>query len=199
MSQNTKIKIKSAALNLFSKYGFAGTSMRHIAKEVGVRESAIYNHFSSKEELLGEILEEYNPWNSGIHLLTDELMNSLDNPRKFLFMFSEKLLNYWNGDYEKKMLRLIVFEEFRASSETKSYLSRVMSSLQELWVIIFNEMKKLNIINNIDSEILSQEFVSSLFFIRIELLSMEDKQDTADANERLKQHIDFFWNAVTTG
>ena len=45
-------KIKLVALDLFSRYGFAGSSVRHIAKEVGIRESAIYNHFSSKDAIL---------------------------------------------------------------------------------------------------------------------------------------------------
>ena len=109
MSQGTKAKIMSAALDLFSRYGYAGSSIRHIAKEVGIRESAIYNHFESKEAILSEILAEYSPLNAGINLLTEELLNKLDNPRKFLTTFCEKLLNHWNSEYEKKILRLLVF------------------------------------------------------------------------------------------
>lgn len=197
MSQSTKIKIMSAALDLFSRYGFAGSSVRHIAKEVGIRESAIYNHFGSKDAILKEILDEYSPRNVGINLLTDELLGELDNPRKFLSIFSEKLLNHWNSNYERKILRLLVFEEFRDNSDPDNSLKKLMSSLQELWIIIFNEMNKLKIIKNIDSEILADEFVATLFFIRIEFLSGDDSKKIIEANKKLKNHIDFFWNAIS--
>lgn len=196
MSQSTKIKIMSAALDLFSRYGFAGSSVRNIAKKVGIRESAIYNHFASKEAILKEILNEYSPWNVGINLLTEELLNELDNPRKFLSIFSEKLLIHWNKEYERKILRLLVFEEFRDNSDPDNSLKKLMLSMQELWIIIFNEMKKLKIIKNIDSEVLSNEFVATLFFIRIEFLSGDDSNKIIEANKKLQDHIKFFWDAI---
>ncbi len=196
MSQSTKKKIMSAGLDLFSKYGFAGSSIRHIARDVGIRESAIYNHFSSKEKILSEILEEYNESAAGVQLLTDDLLNELENPKKFLSKFSEKLLDHWNSDYERKILRLMVFEEFRDNSASKNSLSKLMSSLRELWIIIFNEMKKLDIIKRLDSKALADEFIAVLFFIRIEYLSGGDSRSIADAKKKLKSHIDFFWNAV---
>jgi AcrR family transcriptional regulator len=196
MSQGTKKKIMSAGLELFSKYGFAGASIRHIAKEVGVRESAIYNHFSSKEEILSEILKEYDQGDTGVQLLTDDLLNELEHPEKFLSKFSDKLLNHWNSDYEIKILRLLVFEEFRDNSDSKNSLKKLMSSLQELWIIIFSEMKKLGIIKKLDSKVLADEFIAVLFFIRIEYLSGGESRSIADAKRKLKNHIDFFWNAV---
>jgi AcrR family transcriptional regulator len=196
MSQDTKVKIMSAALGLFSKCGFAGASVRHIAKEVGIRESAIYNHFDSKNDILKEILDEYSPWAAGADLLTDELLNELVNPKEFLSIFSEKLLNHWNSDYERKIFRLLIFEEFSDNSDSDKSLNKLISSLQELWVIIFNEMKKLNIIKNIDSEILANEFVAPLFFIRIEFLSGEDSNKIIDSKNKLKSHINFFWDAI---
>ena len=196
MSQGTKIKIMTTALDLFSRYGFAGASVRHIAREVGIRESAIYNHFSSKETILKDILSEYNPQDAGINLLTEELLNELDNPKKFLSLFSERLLNHWNNEYERKILRLLVFEEFRDNSDPANSLKKLMSSLQELWVIIFNEMKKLEIIKKLDSEVLSNEFVAVLFFIRIEFLSGDESNNLRKANRRLQDHKNFFWNAI---
>lgn len=196
MSQGTKIKIMSAALDLFSRYGYAGSSVRHIAKKVGIRESAIYNHFSSKEKILKEILGEYSSQNTGINLLTEELLGELDNPRKFLSIFSEKLLNHWNNEYERKILRLLVFEQFRDNSDPDNSLKKLMVSMQELWVIIFNEIKKLKIIKNMDSKVLSNEFVAALFFIRIEFLSGDESNKIKEANKKLQDHINFFWNAI---
>jgi AcrR family transcriptional regulator len=49
--------ILEAAITLFGKRGYAGTTMRDIAKEVGVLPGSLYAHISSKETLLDEIVE----------------------------------------------------------------------------------------------------------------------------------------------
>ena len=55
--KSTKEKILDAALELISKYGYKGASIRKIAKAVGIRESAIYNHFKNKDEIFKEIMK----------------------------------------------------------------------------------------------------------------------------------------------
>lgn len=55
---DTKNKILEVALTLFAKKGFDGVSVREIAKEVGVRESALYKHYKNKEDILDKIVEE---------------------------------------------------------------------------------------------------------------------------------------------
>jgi AcrR family transcriptional regulator len=43
------------ALELFSEKGYAGTSMRELARRCGTTASNVYNYFPSKEELLREV------------------------------------------------------------------------------------------------------------------------------------------------
>jgi len=45
-------------LALFAQKGFDGVSVREIAKEIGVRESALYKHYKNKEDILDKIVEE---------------------------------------------------------------------------------------------------------------------------------------------
>ncbi|RUM28058.1 MAG: TetR/AcrR family transcriptional regulator [Aquifex sp.] len=53
---DTKEKILEAALRLFSKKGFRETTIKDIAKEVGITEGAIYRHFNSKDEIIHDLL-----------------------------------------------------------------------------------------------------------------------------------------------
>ena len=55
---DTKKKIIEVSLALFAQKGFDGVSVREIAKEVGVRESALYKHYKNKEDILDKIIEE---------------------------------------------------------------------------------------------------------------------------------------------
>ena len=54
----TREKIIEVSLKLFAEHGFTGVSVRSIAKEVGVRESALYKHFKNKQDILNQIIIE---------------------------------------------------------------------------------------------------------------------------------------------
>jgi AcrR family transcriptional regulator len=54
----TKEKILDAALDLASKNGLGSLSLSQIADKVGIQKQSLYNHFSSKEEII-EALYEY--------------------------------------------------------------------------------------------------------------------------------------------
>jgi len=54
--EQSRSKILSAALRLFSKKGFNNTSINDIAGEAGISKGLMYNYFKSKEELLEQTL-----------------------------------------------------------------------------------------------------------------------------------------------
>jgi AcrR family transcriptional regulator len=53
----TRERILSAAAQLFAEYGFTGASMPAIAAQSGITAGAIYRHFTSKAELLLEVVK----------------------------------------------------------------------------------------------------------------------------------------------
>lgn len=53
---STRDRILLVAARLFRYNGFATTSLREIAKEAGITAGSIYNHFTSKDEILDEVL-----------------------------------------------------------------------------------------------------------------------------------------------
>ena len=50
--------ILAAAMELFAKKGFRGTTTRDLAAQADVNEAIIFRHFNNKEELYRAILEE---------------------------------------------------------------------------------------------------------------------------------------------
>ena len=58
-SDITGPRIRSAALRLFARSGFAAVSMRQIASDVGVQVGALYNYTPDKQTLLFALMDEH--------------------------------------------------------------------------------------------------------------------------------------------
>ncbi|HET6733598.1 TetR/AcrR family transcriptional regulator [Mycobacterium sp.] len=54
---DTRKRLIDAAVDLFTRHSFAGTSLQMIADELGFTKAAIYHHFRTREQLLGAVLE----------------------------------------------------------------------------------------------------------------------------------------------
>jgi AcrR family transcriptional regulator len=54
----TSIKLRQTALSLFAESGYDSVSLSEIAKAVGIKTPSIYAHFSSKEQLFLQLVEE---------------------------------------------------------------------------------------------------------------------------------------------
>jgi len=56
MRRDTRSALLDVAQERFAIDGFAGTSVRDLATAVGIKESSVYNHFSSKQAVLDAVL-----------------------------------------------------------------------------------------------------------------------------------------------
>jgi AcrR family transcriptional regulator len=54
--ENRKDQIIKTSAILFKEKGYSGVSMRDIAAEMGIKAASLYNHISSKQEILSEII-----------------------------------------------------------------------------------------------------------------------------------------------
>lgn len=54
--EEKKTLIMNTALEHFAREGYYNTTINHIAKHAGISKGLLYNYFSSKEELLSEII-----------------------------------------------------------------------------------------------------------------------------------------------
>jgi AcrR family transcriptional regulator len=58
-SERSRSQILDSALDLFSRQGYRGTSIRDISRAAGVSTGAVYHHFNDKEELFDTLLSQY--------------------------------------------------------------------------------------------------------------------------------------------
>ena len=58
MANDTKERIPAAALELFSKNGYAGTNIRELSATLGLVKSGVYKHYESKEAIWNALLDQ---------------------------------------------------------------------------------------------------------------------------------------------
>jgi len=77
--------IVRAATSLFAEKGIDATSMRDIADAAGVREAAIYRHFTGKEDLARDIFMSWYGWHSTeLQRIVNGSGNTLDQLREIV-------------------------------------------------------------------------------------------------------------------
>ena len=191
---NTKEKILDVALKLFSQKSYSGASIREISKEIGIRESAIYNHFNSKDEILSKIISNFSKRNFGSLILTDKLINNISKPEKFFQLLSNNLLEFWSIDQERMFIKLLMSKNIEGTSQIQYSLYDYFKDFEKLCSFIFKEMMNHKFIRKSNVDVLSKEFLSPLFLMEIELIFNTNK--TSDYKLNTKKHAEFFWNAV---
>ena len=106
-----KRKIESAALQVFVKQGFHGTSIRDIANASGVSIGNIYNYYSTKEDLYRAIAEHYETRMQGLRAKAIEGMDDLFDPNELL-KFAERLREIVHRETDYWRLMYIDVTEF---------------------------------------------------------------------------------------
>lgn len=108
--QQTRERLIEAALQQFVANGYHGASMRQIAEAAGLALGGIYNHFSSKEEILKAVIIAHHP----INLILPALMQSEGTTLEaFLHSAASQMLAVLNNRpelFKVFMIELIEFE-----------------------------------------------------------------------------------------
>ncbi|MFD0689320.1 TetR/AcrR family transcriptional regulator [Actinomadura fibrosa] len=104
---DTKAALERAALGLFAKHGYAGTSIRAIARGVGLSESVLYAHFPSKRAVFEAVLSRYGP--HGAAAVIDGLDPALaaDDPAGFVRALVSAVMELWDTSDARLFMSLM--------------------------------------------------------------------------------------------
>lgn len=131
MPKRTRNRILTESLKIFSNKGIRETTIKDIARAVGITEGAIYRHFDSKEQIVRSLFingttELYNHLSTAISR-SDNFEKSLKNlvyaflnyaftyPESFKFI---NLFHYFKIDYElsienTKLPKDVIYDMFK--------------------------------------------------------------------------------------
>lgn len=149
MKTQTKDKIFDTALDLFSKKGYDSVSVRTIASEVGIKESSIYNHYSSKKDILMSILNYFEEYFKG-NPLDDESIRKLleENPEEFYHQGSEMFKQQIFEEKILKIMKLIFVQMYQIGEVKEFFLREILGGSTDFWSDVFEILIQKNVIGS---------------------------------------------------
>lgn len=165
--KTTKERIFDAALDLFSEKGFSEVSVRELTRKVGIKESSLYNHFRSKDEILDAIFEYFKSEleeSSKSEEDLDELITSC-TPEEFLNTVADKLLEQIRKPRTQKILRIITIELYHNKKIRDFFSEELIDKREASFEIIFRKMMEKGLIKPLDPKILATEYYSFTIYM----------------------------------
>jgi AcrR family transcriptional regulator len=192
---NTKQKILKVSSALFSEHGYNGTSVRKIASEVGIRESALYNHFKNKEEIFLSVAKEIftSPFSDNDADIKESAMKGKAFLQKFAMQY--KLLTFDKNN--ENMFRLLMIELFQNRELREQFMDQFHNENIKTLSEAFFIMMQNSLIRSADPMMVAYEFLSTLFYIRLQITLMRfDNSSTNSLSTQFEKHVEFFWESI---
>ncbi|PHV69718.1 hypothetical protein CS063_14060 [Sporanaerobium hydrogeniformans] len=186
----TKEKILLESMKLFSVQGFTAVSVRTIAAAVGVRDSALYKHFKSKQEILEGIVEE-----SKIRFLKKyqeleiEKMKFDDVVETCMKMFTFQMQDEWITMFR----RLLMIEQFNSPQMAAIYKALFIEMPINRQKEIFQFLIEKKMMKDKNAEVMAMELYAPFFLYH----TIEEPKERI--NPLLKKHVENFMEMYMEG
>jgi AcrR family transcriptional regulator len=181
------------ALTLFSTKGYKAVSVRHIASDVGIKASSLYNHFENKQEILDELIEKNTKYIEDFlkdAMDLDSLIVSRKHNRKkqcdidFIDTTLKIVKFFIENDNVIKFRKLLTIEQFNNPTLSALYKKIFISDILEYESKLFSYLMDKNLLIRNDPYILALQFFSPIF-----LLLYNDDKVTLEDYSTVEKHI----------
>ena len=193
----TKEKILKTSLKLFSAKGYKATTVRDIAGAMGVKQSALYNHFKNKDEILETLISNLTS-SAIVTLFDDKDTQELQKQGKALLASIATTFKLLGFDGQNEALyKLLMQEIFRNERIREIYNEHFyQENVKKLSGLFFGMMQN-EVIKSSDPLLLANEFFSPLFFYQMQVTLLKlDKKSTSSVVSMFEKHVDYFWDNI---
>ncbi len=193
----TKDKILEHALKLFSRKGYKATTVRDIAGAVGIKQSALYNHFKNKDEILETLISNLTS-SAIVTIFDDKESQELHKQGKSLLMSIATTFKLLSFDKQNEALfKLLMQEIFRNERIREIYNEYFYQENVKKLSGFFFAMMQDEMIKSSDPLLLANEFFAPLFFYQMQVSLLKlDKKSTSSVVSLFEKHVDHFWDNV---
>lgn len=156
---STKEKLKQAALSLFARRGYEGTTMNDIAERVGINKASIYNHYKNKEALFIAVYQEVASDYEKLNERVIKQAQTMDIPERIRYVFEERVLYYYrNSEVQAFWNQITLFTPAALSEQYWDDVLKREQRLQKFMEDTFTEGMQQGIIRQDDPYKLMSSF-----------------------------------------
>ena len=149
MAGDTKERILEAALELFARSGYMGTSMSDIAGRLGITKGALYKHYASKREILDSIVERMNQMDyerAEAYEMPETRPDGfaeayLRTPIEKIRAYSMAQFDHWTKEsFSSNFRKMLTLEQYRDPKLTRLYHDYLATGPAEYMAAIFRKL-----------------------------------------------------------
>ena len=190
MAKDTKEKILTKALELFSRKGYEGTNINELMGSVGLVKSAMYRHFNSKEEIWNALLDRLIAYYEERFGSAENLPPVPESPEELLAM-TMRMVNFTVHDETVVMTRkLLTIEQYRDERARKLATKHFLTGLTEMFSNVFSGMMEKGLLRRENPELLAFSYTAPISAL-IHLCDREPDR-TDDALDRIEAFARLF-------
>ena len=184
MANDTKERILAAALEMFSKNGYAGTNIRELSASLGLVKSGVYKHYESKEAIWNALLDEMIAYYADHFGSAEHLPPVPDSLEEFVQM-TMHMVNITVHDEKIIMTRkVLTLEQYRDARACELATKHFLTGLTEMFTHIFTGMMEKGLLRKDDPEMLAFAYTAPISAL-IHLCDREPEK-TEDAIRKIE-------------
>lgn len=159
----TKDLIFNKALKLFALYGYDGTSIRMICREVGISESSLYNHYAGKKQLLAAILATCEDLFLGENPTIEERLAVAENLtlRETLHSIITRFLETWKNPQKVELWQALSMEQYKNKDAGMIIIKEIERRIERA-AATFDYLQKQNKMIPCNSVLIAANFIYSI-------------------------------------
>jgi AcrR family transcriptional regulator len=193
----TRDRILEEALDLFSKKGYSGTSIRDIVHRVGIKGSSLYNHFSGKEEILTTLLDDFNLLDLVDRMGIDSPESRGNSLPEALTAITSALLQFLETVRHKKFIKIVFMELLNETGTSNKIFTNYLDEFRESVARLLKGFMDRKLIIEADPLFLANEFILSLTYSQFEFIILnKGPKDLKGLREYYAGHVNFFWESI---
>lgn len=184
----TKKKILLSALDLFSKKGYEGVSVKEIAETVGIRDASLYKHYKSKRAIFDAIVDEMDARMRGLSdaldlpgddasesfarfgTLTEDALLALSH-RIFLF--------YLKDPFVSRYRRMLAIEQYHSSDLSRMYREFFLEAAIQYQSGVFAQMVDRGVFIPAPPRVIAINFYAPIYYLLCRYDGQPDKEEEA--------------------
>ena len=162
MAKDTKERILAAALEQFSRRGYAGTNIRELTASLGLGKSSMYRHFESKEAIWDALLDGMIAYYAE-HFGSPERLPPVPGSAEELAELTMRMVRFTVGDGKIVMTRkLLQIEQFRDGRARSLATKHFLTGLTEMFTPLFAGMMDRGVLRRDDPAMLAFAYTAPI-------------------------------------